>query len=150
MRVLSLLFDVPVFFVLSGLTASGNVEKTLYRLLKLQITYMIFVTGIFLFDSFFKVFLQNFFNVDTYREFFLTFGSKYTENTLSTPFDWRILGNWWLHQYQNCDVFPVVMGSFWYLKVYYIVIVLGVLILKFFSEAYLLDYCHLFGINFTH
>jgi fucose 4-O-acetylase-like acetyltransferase len=42
-RTLSLLIDVPVFFALSGLTSGNNVEKTLYRLLKLQVTYMIFV-----------------------------------------------------------------------------------------------------------
>lgn len=134
MRILSLLFDVPIFFALSGLTSSGNIDKTFYRLLKLQITYMIFVTGLFFFDSFFKVFLQNFFGVETYRDFFLTFGSKYTVNTLSRPFDWRVLGNWWVHQYSTCDTFPVVMGSFWYLKTYYIVTILGVLALRFFQK----------------
>ncbi len=46
-RLISLLIDVPIFFALSGITSSGNIEKTLYRLLKLQITYMIFVTGLF-------------------------------------------------------------------------------------------------------
>ncbi|MCO7319117.1 acyltransferase, partial [Riemerella anatipestifer] len=52
LRVLSLLFDVPIFFALSGLTSGGNVEKTLYRLLKLQVTYMIFVTLLFFVDYF--------------------------------------------------------------------------------------------------
>lgn len=47
-RLISLLIDVPIFFALSGITSSGNIEKTLYRLLKLQIAYMIFVTGLFL------------------------------------------------------------------------------------------------------
>ena len=133
-RILSLLFDVPIFFALSGLTSSGNVDKTFYRLLKLQITYMIFVTGLFFFDSFFKVFLEYFFSKDTYREFFLTFGTKYTENNLSSPFDWRVLGNWWVHHYSTCDTFPVVMGSFWYLKTYYVVTILGVLVLRFFQK----------------
>jgi len=45
-RIFSLLFDVPIFFALSGLTSSGNIDKTFRRLLKLQITYMIFVTGL--------------------------------------------------------------------------------------------------------
>lgn len=135
-RILSLLFDVPIFFVLSGLTSSGNIEKTFQRLVKLQITYMIFVTGLFLFDSFFKVFLQTFFNAETYRNFFLTFGTKYTENTLSHPFDFRILGNWWIHQYFNCDVFPVVMGSFWYLKTYFLVTIFGVLSIRFFQKHF--------------
>lgn len=134
MRVLSLLFDVPIFFALSGFTSSGNVEKTFYRLLKLQITYMIFVTGLFFADSIFKVLFQFFTDAETYHQFFLTFGTKYTENTLSAPFDWRVLGNWWVHQYSNADVFPVVMGSFWYLKIYYIITILGVLVLRFFPR----------------
>lgn len=133
-RVLSLLFDVPIFFALSGFTASGNVEKTFYRLLRLQITYMIFVAGLFFVDSLFKVFLQSFFDAETYRQFFLSFGAKYTENTLFSPFDVRVLANWWVHQYRNTDVFPVVMGSFWYLKIYYIITILGVLALRFFTQ----------------
>ena len=133
-RILSLLFDVPIFFALSGLTSSGNVEKTFYRLLKLQITYMVFVTFLFFFDSFFKVFLENIWGREVFRDFFLTFGEKYKENTLSGSFDWTVLGNWWLHQYRNCDTFPVVMGSFWYLKVYYIVTVFGVLAIRFFKH----------------
>jgi hypothetical protein len=44
------------------------------------------------------------------------------------------LGNWYLHQYTNADTFPVVMGSFWYLKVYFILTVFGVLILRFFPK----------------
>ena len=60
MRIFSLLFDVPIFFALSGLTSYGNLDKTFRRLLKLQITYMIFVTGLFFFDSFFKVFCSLF------------------------------------------------------------------------------------------
>ena len=41
-RVFSLVFDVALFYALSGITSGANIEKTLYRLLKLQITYMIF------------------------------------------------------------------------------------------------------------
>lgn len=133
-RILSLLIDVPVFFALSGLTSSGNVDKTFYRLLKLQVTYMIFVTFLFFFDSFFKVFLTQFFDAETFKNFFLTFGTRYTPNNLTPAFHWETLGNWWLHQYSNCDTFPVVMGSFWYLKTYYIVTVLGVLTLRFFPK----------------
>ena len=54
-RTLSLLIDVPVFFALSGLTSGNNVEKTLCRLLKLQVTYMIFVTFLFFLDGFMKL-----------------------------------------------------------------------------------------------
>lgn len=133
-RVLSLLFDVPLFYALSGLTSGGNIEKTFYRLLKLQITYMIFVTALFFADYFFKVFGLYFFGLDSLKSFYSTFGTKYTPTSISTMPAWENLGNWYLHQYTMCDTFPVVMGSFWYLKVYYILTVLGVLILKFFPR----------------
>lgn len=133
-RVLSLLFDVPLFFALSGITSGGNIEKTLYRLLKLQITYMIFVTFLFFLDYFFKVFGLHFFGMDSMKSFYSTFGTKYVPLNISTYPQWQNLGNWYLHSYTNCDTFPVVMGSFWYLKVYYILSVLGVLILRFFPK----------------
>lgn len=133
-RIFSLVFDVPIFFALSGLTSGNNVEKTLFRLLKLQITYMIFVTFLFFLDYFFKVFGLSFFGLDWLRDFYATFGSKYVPQSISSIPQWQTLGNWYLHQYTNADTFPVVMGSFWYLKVYYILTVFGVLILKFFPK----------------
>lgn len=133
-RTLSLLFDVPLFYALSGITSGANVEKTLYRLLKLQITYMIFVTFLFFADYFFKVFGLNFFSLKWLQDFYATFGAKYMPSSISTAPQWQNLGNWYLHQYSNCDTFPVVMGSFWYLKVYYILTVFGVLILRFFPK----------------
>ncbi|MCL1663915.1 acyltransferase [Elizabethkingia ursingii] len=133
-RVLSLLIDVPIFFALSGITSSGNIEKTLYRLLKLQITYMIFVTGLFFADWIFKVGVITFWDTDTLKSIYSTFGGKYIPQNPSAAVDWAQLGNWYLHSYTNCDTFPVVMGSFWYLKVYYIVTILGVLILRFFKQ----------------
>ncbi|MDQ8749364.1 acyltransferase family protein [Elizabethkingia miricola] len=133
-RLLSLLIDVPIFFALSGITSSGNIEKTLYRLLKLQITYMIFVTGLFFADWIFKAGVITFWDIDTLKSFYSTFGGKYVPQNPSTAINWAQLGNWYLHSYSNCDTFPVVMGSFWYLKVYYIVTVLGVLILRFFKQ----------------
>ena len=133
-RVLSLLIDVPIFFALSGITSSGNIEKTLYRLLKLQITYMIFVTGLFFADWIFKAGVITFWDTDTLKSFYSTFGGKYIPQNPSAAIDWAQLGNWYLHSYTNCDTFPVVMGSFWYLKVYYIVTILGVLILRFFKQ----------------
>lgn len=133
-RVLSLLIDVPLFYALSGLTSGGNVEKTLYRLLKLQITFMIFVTFLFFLDYFFKVFGLNVFGLDWMKNFYSTFGTKYVPNNISEIPQWQNLGNWYLHQYTNADTFPVVMGSFWYLKVYFILTVFGVLILRFFSK----------------
>jgi hypothetical protein len=67
-------------------------------------------------------------------ELLLYFGSKYATTSISTDPQWQNLGNWYLHQYTNADTFPVVMGSFWYLKVYFILTVFGVLILKFFRN----------------
>ncbi|MCW4451785.1 acyltransferase [Kaistella sp. BT6-1-3] len=133
-RVLSLLIDVPLFYALSGLTSGGNVEKTLYRLLKLQITFMIFVTFLFFLDYFFKVFGLYVFGLEWMKDFYSTFGSKYVPQNISDVPQWQNLGNWYLHQYTNADTFPVVMGSFWYLKVYFILTVFGVLILRFFPK----------------
>ncbi|NML58197.1 acyltransferase family protein [Chryseobacterium cheonjiense] len=133
-RVFSLVFDVALFYALSGITSGSNIEKTFYRLLKLQITYMIFVTFLFFLDYFFKIFGLNFFSLEWLQNFYSTFGSKYTINSISTAPQWENLGNWYLHQYTNADTFPVVMGSFWYLKVYFILTVFGVLILRFFPK----------------
>ncbi len=133
-RVFSLVFDVALFYALSGLTSGSNIEKTLYRLLKLQITYMIFVTFLFFLDYFFKTFGLTFFSVEWLQNFYSTFGSKYAAASISIVPEWQNLGNWYLHQYTNADTFPVVMGSFWYLKVYFILTVFGVLILKFFPR----------------
>ncbi len=133
-RVLSLLFDVPLFYALSGITSGNNIEKTFYRLLKLQITYMIFVTFLFFLDWFIKFLGLNLFGLSAMQDFFSTFGSKYVPVNISPDPQWHNLGNWYLHQYTNADTFPVVMGSFWYLKVYFILAVFGVLILKFFPK----------------
>lgn len=133
-RVLSLLIDVPLFYALSGLTSGGNIEKTLYRLLKLQITFMMFVTLLFFIDYLFKVFGLNVFGMQWMKEFYSTFGSKYVPRSISEIPQWQNLGNWYLHQYTNADTFPVVMGSFWYLKVYFILTVFGVLVIKFFPK----------------
>ena len=133
-RVLSLLIDVPLFYALSGLTSGNNIEKTLYRLLKLQITYMIFVTFLFFLDYLFKVFGLHVFGLEWMNKFYSTFGSKYVPVSISDVPQWQNLGNWYLHQYTFADTFPVVMGSFWYLKVYFILTVFGVLILRFFPK----------------
>ncbi|CAA7196430.1 acyltransferase family protein [Chryseobacterium potabilaquae] len=133
-RVFSLVFDVAIFYALSGITSGNNIEKTFYRLLKLQITYMIFVTGLFFLDYFFKVFGLLFFSLDDLKNFYATFGSKYIVSDISLEPRWQNLGNWYLHQYTPVDTFPVVMGSFWYLKVYFILTMFGVLILKFFPK----------------
>jgi hypothetical protein len=131
-RVFSLVFDVALFYALSGITSGSNIEKTFYRLLKLQITYMIFVTLLFFLDYFFKVFGLTFFLLNGCK-ISTQLWIKICYTIFHTP-QWENLGNWYLHQYTNADTFPVVMGSFWYLKVYYILSVFGVLILKFFRN----------------
>ena len=133
-RVISLLFDVPLFFALSGITSGANVEKTLYRLLKLQITYMIFVSFLFFVDYIFKVFGLKVFGLNWMQDFYSTFGAKYLPQNISDVPQWQNLGNWYLHSYSNADTFPVVMGSFWYLKVYFILTLFGALILRFFPK----------------
>lgn len=133
-RVFSLVFDVALFYALSGITSGSNIEKTFYRLLKLQVTYMIFVTLLFFLDYFFKISGLSFFSLEWLQNFYSTFGSKYAATSISTEPQWQNLGNWYLHQYTNADTFPVVMGSFWYLKVYFILTVFGVLILRFFPR----------------
>ena len=133
-RIFSLLFDVVLFYALSGITSGSNVEKTIYRLLKLQITYMIFVTVLFFADYFFKVFGMQIFENSWLMDFYGTFGGKYVPKSISMQPQWQNLGNWYLHQYSNADTFPVVMGSFWYLKVYFILAFFGTLIVRFFSQ----------------
>lgn len=133
-RTLSLLIDVPVFFALSGLTSGSNIEKTLYRLLKLQVTYMVFVTFLFLLDGTMKVGIFNIWGTEGMQNYYTVFGGKYGVPPEGSAFNWNTLGNWWLHSYSTCDSFPVVMGSFWYLKVYYIITILGVLALRFFPR----------------
>lgn len=133
-RILSLLIDVPLFYALSGLTSSGKVEKTLFRLLKLQITFMLFLFLLFFLDYLFKLIGLSYWGESTLREFYSTFGSKYTPKSLSLDPQWQNLGNWVLHRYTSADTFPVVMGSFWYLKVYFILSLFGVLILRYFPR----------------
>lgn len=149
-RVLSLIFDVPLFYALSGITSGGNIEKTFYRLLKLQITYMIFVTFLFFLDYFFKVFGLMIFGLEDLKSFYATFGSKFVPAAISTQPQWEILGNWYVHAYIKCDTFPVVMGSFWYLKVYFIISVFGVLILRFFPKHLLWFVALCFGLTLIY
>ena len=89
LRVFSLVFDVALFYALSGITSGANIEKTFYRLLKLQITYMIFVTFLFFFDYFFKVFGLSFFSMEWLQSFYSTFGSKYSTTSISSVPQWQ-------------------------------------------------------------
>lgn len=133
-RSLSLLFDVVIFYALSGITSSANIDKTFYRLLKLQITYMLFVSLIFILDYGIKVIGIQLYGEEGLRSFYKIFGERYVPQHISLYPEWKNLANWFLHSYQNADSFPVIMGSFWYLKVYFILTVFGVLILRFFPK----------------
>ena len=104
-RNLSLLFDVPMFFFLSGLTSSGKVEKNIHRLLKLQISYMFFVSTLFI--------LYCYFNHNL---------------TCDKLFDW------YLHVYSESKPMDIVMGSMWFMKIYLIVAFIGVIVLKYLTD----------------
>lgn len=134
MRNLSLLPDVVLFFALSGLTSGSHVEKTVYRLLKLQITYMLFVTLVFFLDWLVKWLGLSVFGEAALRNFYLFFGEGYVPKVLSPWPQWENLFNWYAHAYVRADAFPVIMGSFWYLKVYFILSFLAVILLKFFPQ----------------
>ena len=92
-RTLSLLIDVPVFFALSGLTSGNNVEKTLYRLLKLQVTYMIFVSFLFFLDGIMKWGIFGIFGTEGMQSYYTVFGTKYAVPSVDSAFNWDILGN---------------------------------------------------------
>ena len=75
-----------------------------------------------------------FFLWNGFRAFILHLDLNILQPASQHTLNGKIWGNWYLHQYTNADTFPVVMGSFWYLKVYYILTVFGVLILRFFPK----------------
>jgi len=104
-RNLSLLFDVPIFFFLSGLTSSGKVEKNIHRLLKLQISYMIFISTFFILYCIFN------------------------QNLKSDK-----LFDWYLHVYSKSEPMEIVMGSMWYMKIYLIVAFIGVIVLRYLTD----------------
>ncbi len=131
---LSLVFDVAIFFAISGITSGANVEKTLQRLLKLQVTYMIFVTFLFFLDYLLKVFGQILFSKEWLEGVYLVLGPRFSGANTSLYPQWHNLGNWYLHRYSKADSFPVVTGSFWFLEVYFSIAVFGVVILRFFSR----------------
>lgn len=131
---LSLVFDVVVFFAISGIVLGANIEKTMQRLLRLQVTYMIFVTFLFTLDYLFKVIGQTLFSMKWLEEFYSIFGPEYSAANCSMYPQLHNLGNWYLHQYTRADTFPVATASLWFLNLYFIITVLGVIILRFFSN----------------
>lgn len=100
-REFSLLFDVPIFFLLSGLTQTINLKRNFKRLLKLQISYMLFVFLIFCIQVMF-----------TYN------------------LDLRRLVYWFMHSYSTSYPLEVVMGCMWYMQIYFLVLFCGLILLK--------------------
>ena len=132
-RTLSLLIDVPVFFVLSGLTFGNNVEKLLYRLLKLQVTYDFRDVLVFFLGWIYETRNLQYFGAEGMQSYYTVFGTKYGVPNLDSTFNWDMLGNWVAYGYSNCDSFPR-MGSFGILKSYIMKNSFGVLVLKFFPK----------------
>lgn len=55
-------------------------------------------------------------------------------NFYTKDLNWITLHNWYLHDYSFSDLLEVVMGSMWYLKIYFITSFLGVIVLKYCSQ----------------
>jgi hypothetical protein len=108
MRNISLLVDVPIFFFLSGMTCSGNIGRTFKRLVNLQVSYMLFVTLFFCVCA-----------------------------PCNNEIDFTYLLNWYIHDYENSAPFPVVMGSMWYLQVYFSVALLGTFCVRYLSPKWI-------------
>jgi hypothetical protein len=102
MRDISLLWDVPVFFFLSGMTSSGNIRKTIKRLISLQISYMIFITAVFLVCGIYN-------------------------NELNP----KLLLHWYCHNYRPSPPLDVVMGSMWFMRTYIATVFFGAVILHY-------------------
>lgn len=105
LRNLSLLVDVPVFFFLSGFTSSGKIEKNIHRLLKLQITYMLYITLVFI--------------------IYCIFNRSFSLNRL-----W----DWYFYTYSDSKPVEVAISSMWYMKIYFLVIFTGVVVLHYLSK----------------
>lgn len=95
-----LLADVPIFFLCSGLTSSGDIKKTITRLFKLQVSFTLFIFIIFIASSI------------------------YTQNISSNLFLDNIL-----HDYKEMPPFHSIYYSLWYIKIYFIVTIIGSVII---------------------
>lgn len=97
-----LLIDVPIFFLCSGITSSSNIKKTVSRLLKLQISFILFLILVFIASSIYQ-----------------------------QEISFKILFSNIIHNYKMMPPFHYVLYSLWYFKVYFLVAILGVLIISF-------------------
>jgi surface polysaccharide O-acyltransferase-like enzyme len=98
----SLLFDVPVFFFLSGWTAGLKVERTFKRLVNLQLSFMVYclvLAGL--------IWACRRFGMET------------------TRVDYKLLLNWFSHIYINPAPFPMAIASMWFLQIYILVTLIG-------------------------
>lgn len=105
LRNIVLLVDVPIFFLCSGITSSGNIKKTIVRLFKLQLSFMLFISILFVASSI------------------------YQQSVLWRPFLHNIM-----HHYQWFPPFHSVLNSLWYFQVYFVVALLGSILLFLISD----------------
>lgn len=113
MRSLSLLFDIPVFFMLSGMTSSGNIERTTQRLIKLYFNIILLVTLIWSVE-------------------YLVYKDK----------SLVLLLNLFTFSIENFALrLDVLEGSLWFIKAYIPVCLLGVMIIRFFSRKEIVLLC---------
>ncbi|MBD8348894.1 acyltransferase family protein [Dysgonomonas sp. HGC4] len=105
-----LLADVPIFFLCSGLTSSGNIKKTIIRLFKLQLSFMLFISIVFIISSI------------------------YTQDV-----SWGLFFDNISHDYKTMPPFHSVNYSLWYIKAYFIIAVIGSIIIHFASTKLRID-----------
>lgn len=105
-----LLADVPIFFLCSGLTSSGDIKKTIIRLFKLQLSFMLFIYIVFIISSI------------------------YTQDV-----SWGLFFDNISHDYKKMPPFHSVNYSLWYIKAYFIISLIGSFIIYFASNRLRID-----------
>lgn len=105
-----LLADVPIFFLCSGLTSSGDIKKTILRLFKLQLSFILFISIVFIASSI------------------------YTQNI-----SWRLFLDNISHDYKTMLPFHSVNYSLWYIKAYFIIAFIGSIIIYLASTKLRID-----------
>ena len=109
----TLLFEVPMFFFLAGwsFSYSKNNKTYLKSLIITQIRYMIFMVIIFILIK-----ITNYINIS------------------NNPVSVGVLSKWMFHEYSSTAPFTSVLDSLWFFKVYFIVSILGAMLLKLFNR----------------
>lgn len=109
----TLLFEVPMFFFLAGwsFAYSKNNKSYLKSLIITQIRYMIFMVIIFILIK-----ITNYIHIS------------------NNPVSVGVLSKWMFHEYSSTAPFTSVLDSLWFFKVYFIVSILGAMLLKLFNR----------------